>query len=149
MVVGCSPAACCPSACCPSAVELPAPFAAVGSAKWHAHHLGKIVGHAAACCAWLLQKIAEREERERRRAEAARAKEEAKRYPMEDLELLEELRQRALEGGEALECTLSLACRSVCGVCVCVCACVCSTPALGGGGAARRGILLLLLKEAP
>lgn len=48
-----------------------------------------------------LQKVAEREERERRRAEAAKAKEEAKRYPMEDLELLAELRQKAAETGEA------------------------------------------------
>ncbi|PRW55979.1 DDT domain-containing isoform A [Chlorella sorokiniana] len=47
------------------------------------------------------QKAVEREERERRRAEKAKEKEEAKRYPLEDLELLEELRQKAAEAGEA------------------------------------------------
>ncbi|EFN58898.1 expressed protein [Chlorella variabilis] len=47
------------------------------------------------------QKLVEREEREKRKAEAARAKEEARKYPMEDLELLEELRQKAAEAGEA------------------------------------------------
>ena len=52
----------------------------------------------------------EREERERHRAEAARAKEDAKRYPMEDLELLLELQQKAAEEGEALRlvCVVSV-----------------------------------------
>ncbi|PSC69056.1 DDT domain-containing protein [Micractinium conductrix] len=46
------------------------------------------------------QKLVEREEREKRRAEAAKAKEDAKRYPMEDLELLAELQAKAKETGE-------------------------------------------------
>ena len=56
-----------------------------------------------------LQKLVEREEREKRRAEAAKEKEDARRYPMEDLELLQELREKAAEAG---------------GCCIC-CACIC------------------------
>jgi phage gp16-like protein len=54
------------------------------------------------CLSSASQKLAEREERERRRVEAHKAKEEAKRYPMDDLELLAELRQKAAETGECL-----------------------------------------------
>lgn len=67
-----------------------------------------------------LQKQVEREERERRRAEAAKAKEEARRYPMEDLELLAELQQKAVEDGA----TAAASCIAFCsepraaGVCV-------------------------------
>ena len=53
-----------------------------------------------ACFHPLLQKLIEREEREKRRAEAAKEKEDARRYPMEDLELLQELRDKAAEAGE-------------------------------------------------
>ena len=45
------------------------------------------------CCP--VQRAAEREERERRKAEAAAAK----RYPIEDMQLLAELRQAAAEAG--------------------------------------------------
>ena len=48
-----------------------------------------------------LQRLVEKEEREKRRAEAAKEKEDARRYPMEDLELLQELREKAAEAGES------------------------------------------------
>lgn len=47
----------------------------------------------------LLQRQAEREERERRKAEALAAKEREKRYPMEDLQLLQELTVEAAQSG--------------------------------------------------
>ncbi len=51
-------------------------------------------------------RMAEREERERRRAEA-------RRYPIDDTELLQELREKAYAEGEHISALLCLCCTAI------------------------------------